>query len=366
GVVCGLEQRLEGGASVQAEAEEAAIVERRHGGGDDAWLERARIAFPAEEIRRQIVDGGAARLQHALDRTVETPDAAHAGPVQDRVGLDQQAAEDDQILPIIALGQRREKRRRLARGNWYRQRVFGVQQVDRGARAAQLALVLGVNGNLHASPFRTARRQQRSMRVCSLSFSLSRLPQPPRSSPGPSRLLCYRRSLRPLDHLHMRDAVARQLGDHDLVAGQVDRFAAPRRTTERIEHQAGEGVAALRGHLPAGLAVEVAHLDAAERLVAAPRPPPTPVRGAPRAAAAVRPPRGHRLPRPGGGLPSAGARAPPGLLNPRRGGCPPPPRTPPPPGRRFTAPPLAPAGRRARPGPPLWMPGWGGRGRYQA
>jgi len=49
----------------------------------------------------------------------------------------------------------------------------------------------------------------------------------------------------------------------------MDRLTAAWGTAQGVEDQAGEGVAALGRHFPAGLAVEVTHLDAPERLKAA-------------------------------------------------------------------------------------------------
>src|SRR5258706_211627 len=65
------------------------------------------------------------------------------------------------------------------------------------------------------------------------------------------------------------DARSGDVGDGELVAGHAHEVALARRATERVPDQARECVAALRGDVPVGLAVEVRDLQAAERLEAA-------------------------------------------------------------------------------------------------
>jgi hypothetical protein len=123
---------------VQAEAEEPPFVHRRYRARHDARRGQPRVADPAEEVGRQIIDRRACRLHHALDRAIEAADEAHAGALQERVGLGQQSAEDDQVAPVVALADRRQEGARLAGGDGHRQQVIALQPADGVLGAAQL------------------------------------------------------------------------------------------------------------------------------------------------------------------------------------------------------------------------------------
>ena len=71
------------------------------------------------------------------------------GALQHGVRLDQQAAEDDQVAPVVALAERGEERRRLPGGDRHRDGVVAAQQIGRrragcaACRAYAAAVVSG-------------------------------------------------------------------------------------------------------------------------------------------------------------------------------------------------------------------------------
>jgi hypothetical protein len=107
---------------------------------------RSSIGATVEATARRAVGD-----QHALERAEEAADVAHAGAQQDGIGLDEQAAEQRQAVPVVAFGKRAEHRRRLAGADRHGEHVVGAQQVDCLPRRAQL-LPVGLVGGGHRAP----------------------------------------------------------------------------------------------------------------------------------------------------------------------------------------------------------------------
>ena len=134
-------ERVERRAGMESETHVAVLI---HGGqrrDHHAWARQAGVALPAEEVCGQVLHMAAHGFEHAFDRPVEAADQAHAGLLQDRVGLDQQPAEDRQVAVIGALRQSRKKRGRLAGDDRRRQRILGLNEIDSFTQAAELAAI---------------------------------------------------------------------------------------------------------------------------------------------------------------------------------------------------------------------------------
>ena len=115
GVGAGPAQLVDRRAGVQREAQVAVGVDRRRRGRDDARCDPLGDEREATEVGRHELDVGTRREQEPLGRAHEAGAQLHPRLGEHRVQVDEERAVDDEILPVVALPQRVQERRGLAR-----------------------------------------------------------------------------------------------------------------------------------------------------------------------------------------------------------------------------------------------------------
>ena len=125
-------------ARVQREAHPAVGVGRRRAGCDDARCELLGDGHEPAEVGGHELDAGAAVDEHPLGRPEEAADVADSGPAEQGVEVEQQRTEDVEVLPVVALPQRVQERRRVAGTERDPEGVAWAEQRDRLREGALL------------------------------------------------------------------------------------------------------------------------------------------------------------------------------------------------------------------------------------
>jgi hypothetical protein len=123
---------------VQRKAAPALGVGGRGGGRHHAGVLLLQDRLEAPEVGGGEADVGALVAQRPLDRSVEPRQVVNLRVVEERGEDEEEGGSDPQLLPVNALAESLEQRRRLARSEGHGEGIAGLEQC-RGLVRAQLA-----------------------------------------------------------------------------------------------------------------------------------------------------------------------------------------------------------------------------------